>query len=33
LEYRVGSAHGIEFMTLDTDGLVSFAAGNDILPS
>jgi hypothetical protein len=23
--------HGIEFMTLDANGLVSFAAGNDVL--
>ena len=31
LEYRVGDRlHGIEFMMLDTDGLISFAAGNDI---
>jgi hypothetical protein len=30
LEYRVGDhLHGIEFMTLDGDGLISFAAGND----
>ena len=30
LEYRVGNhLHGIEFMTLDGDGLISFAAGND----
>jgi hypothetical protein len=33
LEYRVGDfLHGIEFMTLDECGLVSFAAGNDVLP-
>jgi hypothetical protein len=33
LEYRVGDwLHGIEFMTLDGSGLVSFAAGNDLLP-
>jgi hypothetical protein len=33
LEYRVGDwLHGIEFMTLDASGLVSFAAGNDVLP-
>ncbi len=33
LEYRVGDRlHGIEFMTLDASGLVSFAAGNDVLP-
>src|SRR5258708_26782935 len=32
LEYRVGDwLHGIEFMTLDESGLVSFAAGNDVL--
>ena len=31
LEYRVGDhLHGIEFMTLDDNGLISFAAGNDI---
>jgi ketosteroid isomerase-like protein len=30
LEYRVGEhLHGIEFMMLDGNGLVSFAAGND----
>jgi ketosteroid isomerase-like protein len=30
LEYRVGNhVRGIEFMTLDGDGLISFAAGND----
>ena len=34
LEYRVGDwLHGIEFMTLDADGRVSFAVGNDVLPS
>ena len=32
LEYRVGEhLHGIEFMMLDGDGLISFAAGNDIV--
>jgi hypothetical protein len=32
LEYRVGDhLHGIEFMMLDGDGLISFAAGNDII--
>ena len=30
LEYRVGDLCGIEFMILDADGLVSFAAGNDL---
>jgi len=30
LEYRVGDLHGIEFMTLDGDGLITFAAGNDL---
>jgi ketosteroid isomerase-like protein len=30
LEYRVGDLRGIEFMTLDGDGLVCFAAGNDV---
>jgi ketosteroid isomerase-like protein len=30
LEYRVGDLQGIEFMTLDREGLISFAAGNDI---
>ena len=29
LEYRVGDLHGIEFMILDGDGLIAFAAGND----
>ena len=29
LEYRVGDLHGIEFMVLDADGLIAFAAGND----
>src|SRR5882724_9675712 len=30
LEYRVGDhLRGIEFMTLDADGLIAFAAGND----
>jgi len=29
LEYRVGDIQGIEFMTLDSGGLISFAAGND----
>jgi hypothetical protein len=33
LEYRVGDfLYGIEFTTLDANGLVSFAAGNDVLP-
>lgn len=32
LEYRFPSGlHGIEFMTVDADGLVTFAAGNDIV--
>jgi ketosteroid isomerase-like protein len=31
LEYRVGELRGIEFMTLDADGKVSFAAGNDLV--
>jgi len=32
LEYRVGDfLHGIEFMTLDANDLISFAAGNDAL--
>jgi hypothetical protein len=32
LEYRVGEhLHGIEFMMLDGNGLISFAAGNDTL--
>jgi SnoaL-like domain len=30
LEYRVGDLRGIEFMTLDGDGLICFAAGNDL---
>ena len=30
LEYRVGDIRGIEFMTLDASGLISFAAGNDL---
>jgi hypothetical protein len=30
LEYRVGDLSGIEFMTLDGEGLISFAAGNDL---
>jgi len=29
LEYRVGDLNGIEFMTLDEGGLITFAAGND----
>ena len=29
LEYRVGDLRGIEFMMLDGDGLIAFAAGND----
>ena len=30
VEYRVGDyLHGIEFMILDGEGLISFAAGND----
>lgn len=29
LEYRVGDLRGIEFMVLDDDGLIAFAAGND----
>jgi hypothetical protein len=29
LEYRIAGLSGIEFMTLDGDGLISFAAGND----
>jgi hypothetical protein len=33
LEYRIGGwLHGIELMTLDASGLVSFAAGKDVLP-
>jgi hypothetical protein len=31
LEYRVGELRGIEFMTLDADGKISFAAGNDLV--
>lgn len=31
LEYRIGDLRGIEFMTLDDDGLISFAAGNDLI--
>jgi hypothetical protein len=31
LEYRVGTIHGIEFMTLNADGLVSLAVGNDLV--
>lgn len=31
LEYRVGDLRGIEFMTLDQDGLITFAAGNDLV--
>ena len=31
LEYRVGDLQGIEFMTLDSDGLISFASGNDLV--
>jgi ketosteroid isomerase-like protein len=30
LEYRVGDLRGIEFMSLDGDGLICFAAGNDL---
>jgi hypothetical protein len=30
LEYRVGDTRGIEFMTLDDDGLICFASGNDV---
>jgi hypothetical protein len=30
LEYRVGELRGIEFMILDGDGLIAFAAGNDL---
>ena len=30
LEYQVGDLRGIEFMILDADGLISFAAGNDL---
>lgn len=31
LEYRVGDLRGIEFMALDQNGLISFAAGNDLV--
>jgi ketosteroid isomerase-like protein len=31
LEYRVGDLYGIEFMTVDAEGLVTFAAGNDVV--
>ena len=31
LEYRVGDLQGIEFMMLDEEGLISFAAGNDLV--
>jgi hypothetical protein len=31
LEYRVGDLHGIELMTLDSDGRICFAAGNDLV--
>jgi ketosteroid isomerase-like protein len=32
LEYRAGNGlHGIEFMTVDADGLVTFAVGNDVV--
>jgi hypothetical protein len=31
LEYRVGDLRGIEFMAMDRDGLISFAAGNDLV--
>jgi ketosteroid isomerase-like protein len=30
LEYRVGDIRGVEFMTLDGDGLICFTAGNDL---
>lgn len=30
LEYRVGDLRGVEFMTVDEDGLIAFAAGNDL---
>lgn len=30
LEYRVGDVRGVEFMTPDDKGLISFACGNDI---
>jgi steroid delta-isomerase-like uncharacterized protein len=33
LEYRFAHGlHGIEFMTVDADGLVTFAVGNDVVP-
>jgi SnoaL-like domain len=33
LEYRFAHGlHGIEFMTVDADGLVTFAVGNDLVP-
>ncbi len=31
LEYRVGDLRGIEFMTLDGNGLISLAVGNDLV--
>ena len=32
LEYRFAHGlHGIEFMTVDADGLVTFAVGNDLV--
>ena len=31
LEYRVGDLRGIEFMTLDSEGMITFAAGNDLV--
>jgi hypothetical protein len=31
LEYRIGELRGIEFMTVSNDGLISFAAGNDLV--
>jgi ketosteroid isomerase-like protein len=32
LEYRVGDhLHGIEFMLFDNEGMISFAAGNDVV--
>jgi ketosteroid isomerase-like protein len=31
LEYRVGDLRGIEFMTLNSDGLICLAVGNDIV--
>jgi hypothetical protein len=30
LEYHIGDLRGIEFMTLDSNGLICFAAGNDL---